>query len=302
MTVLTRPVLLPAVVVFLLVSTDRRRLPFALTRAATVLAFLLLQVWLNVTLYGTATMSGYGSASHMFDLSAPRLAANLSNFWKWSMYSGTALLWLAWPASLAVLRHERKAWELSAIGAAAAAPYLFYLVFDNWDALRFLLPTIVLALILCARALARVFSMTRSVQPWRPVATFGLALVCAFTSRQFLQREGIGQNQSMEAKYPLVGEWFRNNTSDRAVVLSSLHSGAIRMYGERQTIRWDYIPANALNQTVERLVDSGYEPYLALDLPSEPPLFEERFGSESVSAEPVARVRVVNIYKFVSAR
>ena len=43
------------------------------------------------------------------------------------------------------------------------------------------------------------------------------------------------------------------------------------------------------------------DPYLALDEPSEPPLFAERFGGLPRSAEPVARVRVVNIYRFVSA-
>jgi hypothetical protein len=31
-------------------------------------------------------------------------------------------------------------------------------------------------------------------------------------------------------------------------------------------------------------------------------MFEERFRAESVTVEPVARVRVVNIYKFVSGR
>jgi hypothetical protein len=45
----------------------------------------------------------------------------------------------------------------------------------------------------------------------------------------------------------------------------------------------------------------GYEPYLALDAPSQPPLFDERFGSRAQSAQQVARVRVVNIYRFVSA-
>jgi hypothetical protein len=105
----------------------------------------------------------------------------------------------------------------------------------------------------------------------------------------------------MEAKYPLVGEWFRRNTPERAVVLSSLHSGAIRMYGGRQTIRWDHIPPSAFGATIERLVASGYEPYLALDVPSEPPMFEERFRSALIHTEPIARVRVVSIYKIVSA-
>ena len=72
-------------------------------------------------------------------------------------------------------------------------------------------------------------------------------------------------------------------------------------YGHRATIRWDHIPERSLTPTLRKLVDAGYEPYLALDLPTEPPMFAARFSAEPVNMEPVARVRVVNIYKFVSA-
>ena len=299
MAVLTRPVLLPAVLVFLLIHLLRTQSRSAWVAAATTSVFLLLQIWVNATLYGTLTMSGYGSASHMFELSFSRIAANLSNFGKWLIYSRSTLLWLAWPAALVFLRRDRRAWELSAIAAAAAVPYLFYLVFDNWDSSRFLLPTIVLVLIVCARALSQFLSL-RATQAWRAAVLFAIAFASGFVSQQFLQREGIGRTRVEEAKYALVGEWFRQNTSERAVVLSSLHSGAIRLYGSRPTIRWDEIPGGSLDATIERLVASGYEPYLALDTPSEPPTYEERFRSQSANAEPIARVRVVNIYKFAS--
>ena len=302
MAVLTRPVLLPAVIVFLLIHVFRTRSPSAWVVVASTSAFLLFQIWLNASLYGTMTMSGYGSASHMFELSFSRMAANMSNFGKWLIYSRSTLFWLAWPGALVVLRHDRRAWEWSAIAAAAAAPYLFYLVFDNWDSSRFLLPTIVLVLILCARALSQVLSLRKAAHAWRPAVLFAIAFASGFVSQQFLQREGIGRSRLEEAKYVLVGEWFERHTSERAVVLSSLHSGAIRLYGKRPTIRWDEIPGDALDATIERLVTSGYEPYLALDTPSEPPMYEDRFRGQSANAEPIARVRVVYIYKFESAR
>ena len=128
-----------------------------------------------------------------------------------------------------------------------------------------------------------------------------LAFACAAASHSFLEREGIYRLRTLEAKYALVGEWFRANTPARAVVLAGLHSGTIRLYGDRATIRWDQIPERALTATLRLLAQAGYEPYLALDLPSEPPLFEERFKMPPVNIEQVARVRVVNIYKFVSA-
>ena len=189
MAMLTRPVLLPAVLVFLLIHLLRTQSRSAWVAAATTSVFLLLQIWLNATLYGTMTMSGYGSASHMFELSFSRIAANLSNFGKWLIYSRSTLFWLAWPGALVVLRRDRRAWELSAIAAAAAAPYLFYLVFDNWDSSRFLLPTIVLVLIVCARALSQFLSL-RTAQAWRPAVLFAIAFTCGFVSRTIPSARG----------------------------------------------------------------------------------------------------------------
>jgi hypothetical protein len=129
-----------------------------------------------------------------------------------------------------------------------------------------------------------------------------LAFAWVFTSHHFLDREGVYRFASVESKYALVGEWFKTHTPERAVVLAGLHSGSIRFYGQRETIRWDQIPADKLEATLRNLRDQGYETYLALDVPSEPPLFQARFTSQrDAAAEQIARVRVVNIYRFVSA-
>ena len=310
MAILTRPALLPAVIVLLgltwLSQRDRRK---TVAFASVVLAVAAIQAGLNAYMYGSPFASGYGTASHMFELSLARLSANASNFGKWLTYSHTPLFWLMWPAALFLLRRERWAWQLSAVAAAAAAPYMFYIVFDDWESSRFLLPAIALVLVLFTRALAHLThrpSLLRS-QGWASpthlthLGFFLLALACAGASHRFLQREGTYRLATLEAKYALAGEWFRNNTSERAVVLASLHSGTIRMYGGRQSIRWDQIPPAALTQTVQRLQAAGFEPYLALDLPSEPPLFEERFHENPAAAEQIARVRVVNIYRLMSA-
>lgn len=302
MAFLTRPALLPAIIVLGLVTADRRSLRHTVEFGATVLVFVALQMALNRTLYGSIASSGYGPASHMFELSAARLTANVSNFGKWLTYSHTALVWLLWPAALVILRDRKWAWQISAVAAAAAAPYLFYLVFDDWESSRFLLPAIVLVLILFSRALVVALSSLPHLPHLPHLVLVTLAFVCAFASHRFLDREGVYRFGSVEAKYALVGDWFKTHTSARAVVLAGLHSGSIKMYGQRETIRWDEIPSDKLDATLHNLQKAGYEPYLALDLPSEPPLFQARFGSDaSVAAEPVARVRVVNIYRFVSA-
>jgi hypothetical protein len=295
--------------VLALVTADVSAIRPTIRFGATLCAFLAAQMTLNHVLYGSIGSSGYGPAAHMFQLSWARLAANVSNFGKWLTYSHTALVWLLWPAGLIILRRRPWAWQISAVAVAAAAPYFFYLVFDDWESSRFLLPAIVLVLILFARALAVALSphpshpshLSHLSHPSHLVFLL-LAFLWAITSHRFLEREGVYRFASVESKYALVGDWFKTHTPERAVVLAALHSGSIRFYGQRETIRWDQIPADKLEATLHSLRDRGYEPYLALDVPSEPPLFEARFGSQpGASAEQIARVRVVNIYRFVSA-
>ncbi|MCM3879945.1 MAG: hypothetical protein ND807_07550 [Vicinamibacterales bacterium] len=300
MAILTRPALLPAVIVLGAVTAGRRSAR-DVAFAAVVIAFVAAQMMVNRVLYGSFLASGYGPASHMFEISVTRLAANVANFGKWLAHSHTPVVWLLWPMALVILRGRPWAWQVSAVAAAAAVPYLFYLVFDDWESSRFLLPTIVLVLILFARALSVALSHLPhpSHLPHLPHLLFPLlAFLCAFASHRFLEREGVYRFGSVEAKYALVGEWFKTHTSGRTVVLAGLHSGSIRLYGERETLRWDQIPADQLRATLQSLEGAGYEPYLALDNPSEPPLFDSRFRSDAgVTLEPVARVRVVNIYR-----
>jgi hypothetical protein len=297
MALLTRPALFPACAVLGLVTIISRR--DAIHYFAGVFLAVAVQLAINQTLYGSVTLSGYGTAGHMFEVSATRLTANVRNFGGWLTESHTLVIWLLWPVSMIGLYRRRWAWQMTAVAAAAGAPYLFYLVFNDWESIRFLLPTIVIVLILFARAIAVALAPRPVV--WCTVAVT-LAVAWAGFAHLFLERQGAYQFGSVEAKYALTGDWFKSHTPDRAVVLAGLHSGSIRLYGGRETIRWDEIPSEKLGATVANLRSAGYEPYLALDVPSEPPLFEARFGPHaSASLEQIARIRVVNIYRFVSA-
>jgi hypothetical protein len=297
MAFLTRPALLPAVVAIGIVTFDRP-LKESIRYGLVVTAFVIVQMFFNLELYGNARSSGYGPASLMFELSWSRLAANAANFGKWLTYSHSILIWLLWPAALAVLRHRRWAWQISVVAAAAGAPYLFYLVFDDWESSRFLLPTILMVLILAATAVGETMVKVRAT----PVL-FAIALACAAASHTFLRNEGAYRFADLEAKYALAGEWIEAHTSANAVVFAGLHSGSIRYYGHRQTIRWDQIPPDKMSVTVHNLEAAGYEPYVALDMPSEPPLFAERFrGDPDVRTEQIGRIRVVNFYRFVPAQ
>lgn len=298
MAFLTRPALFLAAVAIGVVALDRP-VRSTIRYGATLLAFLALQMAINVTLYGSAAESGYGPAAHMFEISSARLAANVSNFAKWMTFSHSAAFWLLWPAALIVLRRRKYAWQLSGVAAAAAAPYLFYLVFDDWESSRFVLPAILLVLMLAAMALG---TLLKAV-PGNALLFLAIALGCAAASHRFLDREGVYRFGDLEAKYRLAGEWIQTHLPERAVVLAELHSGSIRLYGGRQTIRWSRIPSDKLAPTLRNLAAAGYEPYLALDASAdEPSLFADQFRSDPAGQpEPIGRIRVVNIYRFAPA-
>jgi hypothetical protein len=306
MAFLTRPALLPAALAIGVVTLDRP-LKESVRYGATLLAFVLLQMALNVVLYGNARTSGYGPTSYMFEISAARLAANGANFAKWLTYSQTFLFWFLWPGALVVLRKRKWAWQISAVAAAAAAPYLFYLVFDDWESSRFVLPTIVLVLILTACALDEVVrrAAARAPAPLRAaiaLAVLGCAFVSAAGSHRLLRTEGVYRLWELEQKYELAGRWIDAHLPARAVVFAGLDSGSVRYYGHRPSIRWDQVPSDKMSATLHNLRAAGYEPYLALDVASEPPLFENRFREDpAVRTEQIGRVRVVNFYRFVSA-
>jgi hypothetical protein len=286
-----------------------RPLKESLRYAVTLVAFIVAQMAINLVLYGNVHTSGYGPASYMFELSATRLLANAGNFGKWLTFSHTWLVWALWPASMIVLRRQKWAWQISVVAAAAAAPYLFYLVFDDWEASRFVLPAILLMLVLAATAMGELFARANRMaasgfsRTVIPIGVLILALACAAASHRFLQRQDVYRLWDLELKYSLAGAWIDGHLPQRAVVFAGQHSGSIRYYGHRQTIRWDQIPEDKMSATLHNLEAAGYEPYLALDVAGEPPRFDERFRQDpAVRTEQIGRIRVVNFYRFVSAR
>jgi hypothetical protein len=61
------------------------------------------------------------------------------------------------------------------------------------------------------------------------------------------------------------------------VIISLVESGSLRLYGHRETVRWDVVAPGDLDQTIETLHANGYEPYILVE-GSERPAFAARFG------------------------
>jgi hypothetical protein len=82
-----------------------------------------------------------------------------------------------------------------------------------------------------------------------------------------------------EQKYADVGRYLASHLPERAVVLCMQHSGSVRFYAQRPTLRFDELDPDWLDRATAHLVTSGYEVYVLLE-EFELPRFRERFAGQ----------------------
>src|SRR6185295_1013212 len=83
-----------------------------------------------------------------------------------------------------------------------------------------------------------------------------------------------------ERKYADVGRYLSDHTDARAVILSFQHSGSIRLYADRLTMRWDQLDVAWLDRAIEYLISAGHHPYIVVD-GDEAQLFRELYGGKN---------------------
>jgi hypothetical protein len=64
--------------------------------------------------------------------------------------------------------------------------------------------------------------------------------------------------------YYSTGRYLRRVLPKNAVILSMGHSGTLRMYGERLTLRYDWLEGPWYQRALDTLVAKGYRPYVVL--------------------------------------
>ena len=287
--VITRPALLPAAAAAALAAhrgdTARKRAALA---AGGLAIGLVTQIVMQNHLFGSPFATGYGDASALFSFA--HVITNLGIFAKrgWMVVGPLWILGLI--IGLFAARPEPRS-KPAIIFVAVTLPYLFYLPFDHWETLRFLLPGIVPLTVTVADGLIHFARMPRS----RVAAA---VILCAFTaiavaqSELLLRRSSVWEVASLEARYPLAGEWIHVNTPANSIVLANQHSGSLRWYGQRQTLRWDLIAPEELSTTVGELESHGATVYVALE-GAEIEMFDSKFANviRELTVDHVGRVR-----------
>lgn len=294
MAVWTRPlaaVLFPALL--LAMPRDRRVLARVMLGGLPLAVAMALTQW---HLYGSPLRTGYGGTDGLF--TTVNVGRHLGAFLRWTIAAHSPLLVAALAAG--VWRGAgRLAWASVAGLLLGVIPYLFNLqFFDDFDLLRYLLPALVPCLIVATLGTAALVS--RAIpQRVRGLAMLLLAAAVAAASFAFTTGTFTFHLRQQESRYVDVAAWVRSHTPANAVMLAELHSGTLRLYADRVTLRWKFIPAGRLASTVETLQSRGVPCYAAADGEVEVRGLERRVATDEsgLVAEPIARVRSVVVYR-----
>jgi len=243
---------------------------------------------MNTVLYGSPLASGYGDYQSFYSLD--NVAPNVARYSRWLVEAQTPLVLLALFAPFLLGRvggsHGQSGrstvvmWIAFII--AVFACYVSFLSFDAWWFLRFLLPAFPPILIFVAVSLAAI--ARRLAGPARIIATTTVVALLAWRGAWYSLDRGVFAMKEGERKYAAVGAWVARRLPERAVVITELHSGSIRYYAGRLTMRWTWIPETDLDAVVGDLVQRGYVPYFLLE-PAERDEFTSRFRGLSQFAE-----------------
>jgi hypothetical protein len=291
---LIRPnlVLLAAIPAFAWRARTESLVRYALGLAPAILTL----VTLNMFLYYSPLTFGQGSLFESYSLfSAP---GNLRTYASWLVQTQTPLIALALVPIFAeqALSAGSKGTSpracLSALLGLTFVSYVFYGEFDHWLYLRFLLPAYPAMFVLTAAAI-RYLCLKVPIEARAPLALCACAAMISYGVRVGADT-GIFNQAAFERRYIRAAEDVNARTPQSAVVLAVQHSGSIRFYANRITLRYDWLPADYLETAVRDLIAHGYHPYMVVD-DWEEAEFRTRFGSHSrlgrLDWAPLSRVK-----------
>ena len=239
--------------------------------------------WLNAQLYESPLTFGYGKTSDFYSFAY--LFTNVRQFATWTMEVETpvvalAALSVAVPRLFPPARIRFARLLLGGTMAVVVLSYLFYVPFGAWWFLRFLLPMWPVMMLLTAASLDAF--ARRWLRPAYPVVIAATAALLAWHGVRTAADRYAFDLWRGERRYIDVGRFMAAHTEPGAVLFSMQHSGSLRLYAGRLTLRYDLLDPAWLDRTVEHLRSIGRRPYFVLD-EFEVEVFKRRFARRNRS-------------------
>lgn len=270
-TLLIRPNLVPLAAVFglyflLAGPTLRARLASAAAFSLGTLPVIVFIALLHTHLYGSPLASGYGTLDGLYAWRF--LGENLQRFPLWLFDTQTPLIAAAVLPPLAIAFKRREELDSTrvllvfAFGAAVWLCYLFYIPFDEWWFLRFLLPAYPPMLVLAAMGWQRLVS--RMTVPIRGLAFAGITAAVLSWQAERIQDHLILRMQEGEVLYVSAARYVEARLPSNAIFFAMLHGGSLRHYASRPTVRWDWLSPDWWPRALLQLQALGYQPYVLL--------------------------------------
>jgi hypothetical protein len=235
--------------------------------------------------YGSPSSSGYGNPSDLFQLA--NVWPNLRRYVTWFWESQRAWVLLSLVPFVPPFRRGLRSDALVAciaLSALTLASYLTYTVFDAWWYLRFLMPAFgALAVLAAAGAVA----IARTVpQPFgRLAAALALYLTVVSTISYASGKAIFGGLREGERRYMDIAEFAAEHLPPSAAIFSMQHSGSLRFYSGRLTLRYDWVQPEWASMVPAAVEHAGYHPYLIVD-DWELPQVRVQFGLPQTGALP----------------
>jgi 4-amino-4-deoxy-L-arabinose transferase-like glycosyltransferase len=238
---------------------------------------------------GSPLLSGYGSLDYLYKFA--NVGPNLDRYprWLWQQESAFIYLALLSPVTAWWRRddpHRTDANTVLTLLAFSVGVLLMYLPFsafgrEEWDYLRFLLPGISVLIVLSVSVAVDVAARVGARDAWaKPLLLVGV-VVLGVQHTSLAHRTGTFAAAISEKRYVDVGRYIARAASPDAVFISGLHTGSIRYYSARTTIRYDQLAPEWLDRAIAYLRSQAHPPFIVLE-PDEEAVFRDRFAASSV--------------------
>ena len=277
--ILTRPNLVVLAIPIVVLILWRQGVGRVVLFAAGALPGVLAVAAINAYLYQSPLASGYGTFATIYGWAY--LTENLARYPRWLLMTQTPFVLLALAAP-ALLRRRGlpEAGRLAIFGLAFSLvvflSYAWYTPFDDWTYLRFLLPAYPLLL-----AAAAAFALLAPPSGRRRAIAFA-AIAAILVGSGLWQGRVAFRVRGEESRYLAAGR-FARGLPDNAAIISNQHSGSLRHYGNRVTLRYEWLEPDVYTQAVDYLHSLGRPVFAVLD-EAERDVFRARYsGAADIS-------------------